>query len=76
MNIDMDGAGKPDVDAYTIPVYVNYQVNPNFRVWAEARFDAGTDDSNSNPLDNFDEVSEGAYGLTENVYSIGARYTF
>ncbi|HIV14848.1 MAG TPA: hypothetical protein IAB18_02905, partial [Candidatus Avisuccinivibrio pullicola] len=76
MNIDMDGAGNPDVDAYTIPVYVNYQINPNFRVWAEARFDAGTDDSSTNPNDNFDDVSNGVYSLTENVYSIGARYTF
>ena len=75
MNIDMDGSEGCDVDAYTIPVYVNYQVNPNFRVWAEARFDAGTDDGNDFK-DSFYEASNGQYNLEENVYSVGARYTF
>ena len=76
MNIDMDGAGSPDVDAYTIPVYVNYQINPNFRVWAEARFDAGTDEDSKNENKDFKAVSNGCYNLAENVFSVGARYTF
>ncbi len=75
MNVDYDGAGNPDVDAYTIPVYVNYQINPNFRVWAEARFDAGTDDGNT-ANDSFKLATNECYNLEENVYSIGARYTF
>lgn len=71
MNIDQDGANGVDIDAYTIPVYVNYQINPNFNVWAEARFDAGTDDGK----DSFDGWT-GTTNFEENVYSVGARYTF
>ena len=76
MNIDQDGANGVDVDASVIPVAVNYQITPNFQVWAEARFDAGTDDDAAvNDVErNFDEVA-GTYN-TENVYSLGARYTF
>ncbi len=73
MNIDMDGAEGIDSDAYVIPVYVNYQINPNFRVWAEARFDAGTDDGEN---DSFVDASNGVYNYEENVFSVGARYTF
>ena len=73
MNIDMDGAEGVDSDAYVIPVYVNYQINPNFRVWAEARFDAGTDDGKN---DSFVDASNGVYNYEENVFSVGARYTF
>ena len=77
MNIDEDGADGADVDAYTLPVYVNYQINPNFNVWAEARFDVGTDDG----VDGFDATTKWMKGSTatnfeENVYSVGARYTF
>nr|WP_298791459.1 porin [uncultured Succinatimonas sp.] len=71
MNIDQDGANGADIDAYTIPVYVNYQINPNFNVWAEARFDAGTDDGK----DSFDNWTHKT-NFEENVYSVGARYTF
>ena len=76
MNIDMDGAQGVDVDASVIPVAVNYQITPNFQVWAEARFDVGTDDDAAvNGVErNFDAVA-GTYN-TENVYSLGARYTF
>lgn len=75
MNIDMDGAQGVDVDASVIPVAVNYQITPNFQVWAEARFDVGTDDAAVNGVErNFDAVA-GTYN-TENVYSLGARYTF
>lgn len=65
VNNDEDN-GK-SVDGQIIPVYVNYNVTPNFNVWAEARFDVGTDDE-------FDAITE--YGLSENVYSCGARYSF
>lgn len=65
VNNDEDN-GK-SVDGQIIPVYVNYNVTPNFNVWAEARFDVGTDDE-------FDTITE--YGLSENVYSAGARYSF
>ena len=67
LNNDPDNEQVSDyknADAHIIPVYVNYDVSPNFNVWAEARFDAGTDD---------DFVDD---SLTENTYSVGARYTF
>lgn len=69
--VDVDGEGKSE--SHTVPVYVNYQVSPAFNVWAEARFDAGSDDTELNSVaDATDEMS----GYAENVYSVGARYTF
>lgn len=79
MNIDQDGANGVDVDASVIPVAVNYQITPNFQVWAEARFDAGTDDDAPNAkgvVQSFDAATNNATYNEENVYSIGARYTF
>lgn len=72
-NVDVDNSNI-DVDAATVPVYVNWQLNPMFNVWAEARFDANTDNSNDNSNKNFDDVVGTNY--SENVFSIGARYTF
>lgn len=72
-NVDVDNSNV-DVDAATVPVYVNWQLNPMFNVWAEARFDANTDNSNDNSNKNFDNVANTSYA--ENVFSIGARYTF
>lgn len=75
-NVELSGVSSAadfDVDAQTIPVYVNYQINPNFNIWVEARFDVGTDD---------DEIATGVLksgkidSFQENVYSVGARYTF
>ena len=72
--IEVDGGD--DVDAATVPVYVNWQLNPQFNVWAEARFDASTDDSDTNGK-NFDVASVGCEkGYGENVYSAGMRYVF
>lgn len=72
MNHDADNGA--DVDAHTIPVIAMYNVTPNFRVWAEARFDAGTDEDSNNDLKDFQEVT--GQNFAENVYSVGARYTF
>ena len=69
MNHDEDNG--PDVDAHTVPVIAMYNVTPNFRIWGEARFDVGTDDGDK----SFDEAT-GATTFEENIYSIGARYTF
>lgn len=66
---DEDG----DVDAATVPVLALWKINPNFDVWAEARFDAGTDDD-ENGGKNFDDVAGTTY--SENVFSLGARYNF
>ena len=70
MNMDMDGANAPDVDAFVVPVHARWQINPNFRIWAEASLDAGTDD------EFVDATVSGNARYAENVYQIGARYTF
>lgn len=49
-----------------IPVYVNYRLNSNFKVWAEAEFDAG---STKESKDNENKA-------TDTLLSLGARYTF
>lgn len=69
MNYDEDNG--ENVDAQTIPVIAMYNVTPNFRVWGEARFDVGTDDD----TDNSFKAATGQ-NFEENVYSLGARYTF
>ena len=73
-NYEEDVAGGADVDASVVPVYANWQINPQFNVWAEARFDAGTDDNETNSNKNFDDTIGTNYG--ENVYSAGMRYVF
>lgn len=72
MNHDADNGA--DVDAHTLPVIAMYNVTPNFRVWAEARFDVGTDDDTGVNGKNFKEETN--QNFAENVYSVGARYTF
>lgn len=67
--VNSDEDNGQSVDGQIIPVYVNYNVTPNFNVWAEARFDVGTDDE-------FYAYTNETYDLTENVYSVGARYSF
>ena len=69
MNFDQDNGA--DVDAQTIPVIAMYNVTPNFRVWGEARFDVGTDDDTNKSF----KAATGQ-NFEENVYSLGARYTF
>ena len=65
--------GSKTVTAKVVPVYANYQMSPRFNVWAEARLDAGTDDDVKNDK-SF--VNTTGVDLEENVYSVGARYTF
>ena len=61
-----------DVDAATIPVLALWRINPNFDVWAEARFDAGTDDDETDG--HFDKVAGTSYA--ENFFALGLRYNF
>lgn len=62
------------VEAKTVPVYVNWQLNPQVNVWAEASFDAGTDDEKTANGKNFAALAGGNYA--ENVFSAGVRYQF
>lgn len=68
------GDGLNDLDAATVPVLVMWNVTPNVDVWAEARFDAGTDDDEVDTTKNFDVVTSNSYA--ENVFSLGMRYNF
>lgn len=54
---------KDNYDLRRVPVQVKYTYNPNFKVWAEAEFDANSDD-------NYASTARG----TE--FNVGARYTF
>ncbi len=59
-----DRAGK------LVQFTVAYNINPNFRVWAEANVDAGSDDGYC-----LTKVKNGSNDA-ENFFDIGARYTF
>lgn len=66
-----NGFGKYDhssAAARKVPVYLNYAANENFNVWAEAQFDAGSDDEG---------FGSDVGGITDDaLYAVGARYTF
>ena len=55
---------KDNYDLRRVPVQVKYTYNPNFKVWAEAEFDANSDDK------------YGAAELRGTEFNVGARYTF
>ena len=63
-----------DLHAATVPVYVNWQINPNLNAWVEARFDVGSDDDENNDFENFDAIT--GTDFSENIYSAGLRYSF
>lgn len=73
MNIESDGGADVEVDAVTAPLYVLYQINPNFRVWAEGRVNIDTHDGKNY---SFRSVTHRTYNAMDNVFSVGARYTF
>ena len=59
---------KGKKDAGVVPVIVSWDINPNFRVWAEANIKAGGDDVAAYKQDDG--------GSAANCYHIGVRYTF
>ena len=63
-----------EAEGSVIPVYINYNFNPQVQVWAEARFDAGSDDDENGI--NFFDATNGVYNSQENVFSAGIRYNF
>ena len=66
--------GDVEAEGSVIPVYINYNFNPQVQVWAEARFDAGSDDDENGI--NFFDATNGVYNSQENVFSAGIRYNF
>ncbi len=68
-NVDMDGPDGGDIDASTVNLEFDWNITPNFKVWTEARWDVDTDEG-------YDADTNGVTNYEEDVYSIGARYTF
>ncbi len=71
---DTDGVDAQFINR-KIPVFVNYDFNNNFRVWAEAQFDAGSDrqvNYNGAIFANSDFEANS----DSTLFSVGARYTF
>lgn len=68
--IEKDALVDTDGTAKLWQATVAYNINPNFRIWAEANVDAGSDDGYS--LTGLKNDSKDA----ENLFDIGARYTF
>lgn len=70
---NVDSKKVISVSQRSIPLYINWQVNPNFNVWTEARIDA-------NSRDTWKKLNAAklnlSYGEDKNFASIGARYTF
>ena len=75
MKVDYDFVDNPDniasdAKSSVIPVIAQWQINPSIKIWAEARFDAGTDDE-------YAEYTNEVYAHNdENVFALGAKYTF
>ena len=62
--------GPTDATTSVIPVLAQWQINPSIKVWAEARFDAGTDEE-------YAALTNGVFPHNdENVFALGAKYTF
>ena len=53
-----------------IPLLVKYKLNPNFSIWSEAGFNAGSDHESAFGAKNYSKRSD------RSVFSVGARYTF
>ena len=68
--------GSTDQAAKLVQLTAAYNINPNFRVWAEANIDAGSDDYYSLTGQKFDAGDSKGSKDAENIYAIGARYTF
>jgi len=59
-------------DAGVVPVIVSWDINSNFRVWAEANIKAGGDEEAAFTKAKNDDDTYESY----NCYHIGVRYTF
>ncbi len=69
------GTESSDRTAKLVQFTAAYNINPNFRIWAEANIDAGSDDYYSLTAQKFNNGKVGDKDA-ENFYAIGARYTF
>ncbi|MGN0928506.1 MAG: porin [Succinivibrio sp.] len=63
------GFTAPSAIVRRVPVIANYQIAPNFKVWAEAEFDAGTNDRAKNNWYH-------DHNIKDTKLAAGARYVF
>ncbi|WP_202107627.1 porin [Succinivibrio dextrinosolvens] len=70
---ESDDLLENDVKVKRIPVFVNYKINPNFNIWTEAGFNAGSDHEITRAGAASTAVNK---NVDKTVFSIGARYTF
>lgn len=54
-----------------LPIYLNWQITPNFNLWAEARFEF---DSSTTSIGEFEHLS--GINLGKDMCTMGIRYTF
>jgi outer membrane pore protein F len=73
--IDNTSGNYSDRAGKLVQLNVAYNINPNFRVWAEANIDAGSDDYYSLTAQKYND-GEASDADAEDFYGIGARYTF
>ena len=64
---DKDASG----DTKFVQLIADYNVTPNFKVWAEGLIDAGSDDGYPKIKSEFDDKNSG-----HNSFMVGARYVF
>ena len=65
--------GDYDVSAMVLPIYLTYDVTPNFFVWLEGSFDIGTDDD-PGTWNSYYNVTKTRYN--HSAFTLGARFKF
>ena len=74
---EAEGAADSELKVKRIPVFVNYKINPNFNVWGEVGFNAGSDhDYDITTAGNQVRTVTVGKNVDHAVCSVGARYTF
>ena len=74
INVDLE---DEDGDRKFVQLIADYNVTPNFKLWAEALFDAGSDDGYARLGSYVVNTAEKTVNSVEhNSFMVGARYVF
>ena len=73
INVDLDDV---DGDRKFVQLIADYNVTPNFKVWAETLFDAGSDDGLARLGGVTVDADNRVDVLEHNSFMVGARYVF
>ena len=73
INVDLDDV---DGDRKFVQLIADYNVTPNFKVWAETIFDAGSDDGLARHGSLVLDADNRVDALEHNSFMVGARYVF